>query len=168
MEPFSLLSLLAFVSVVLAIGQKSTINFHGDGCALATGGSSVQIFAEDHDWPAVLRVTDDLALDFGRVTGVNGSVTLLNDGAKSGFNASMIYNVTGKTSFVLGGKGKKGGVIIVGTIGRSRIIDQLASEGRIDTGAIKGKWEAYVSMLIYNPMPGVSEALVIAGNSIAS
>ncbi|WPH03124.1 Hypothetical protein R9X50_00599900 [Acrodontium crateriforme] len=165
MERLALLTLLSFFILnVLAIGQKSTINFDGHGCSLAEGGSSVQIMVDQNDWPAVLRVADDLAMDFGRVTGVNGFVTLLGHISTPALNASMIYNVTGEKSFAMTTSNKTGGVIVAGVIGRSTVIDDLVKTGRIDVSAIKGKWEAYVSTLISNPMPGVSEAMVIAGS----
>lgn len=159
----SILSTALFAATALAIGQNSTINFKGQGLCLVDGGSSVQIYAERNDWPAVLRVADDLAVDFGRVTGVNGSVTLLKDGHAPGLNASMIFNVTSKSSFGENGGGKKGGVIIAGTIGNSTIIDRLVQQKKIDVSQIRGTWEAYVSTVVRNPMPGVSQAVVIAG-----
>ena len=151
------------LSLVAAIGQKATINFDGDGMELALGGSSAQIMCEKDDWPAVLRVCDDLAMDFGRVTGTNGSVTLMSGGSAP-MNASMIYSVTGKSTFAMqGNSNNKGGVIIAGTIGNSTIIDQLTRESKIDVSAINGKWEAYVSAMVRNPMKGVAQAMVIAG-----
>jgi hypothetical protein len=165
MKPISLLSTFLFTSTALAIGQKSTINFNGTGLCLAEPGSSVQIYAEQHDWPAVLRVADDLAADFGRVTGTNGSVTLLKDGRVPSLNASMIYNITGKPGFAAHGTGSKGGVVIAGTIGNSTIIDNLIKAGTLDVSQVEGTWEAYVSSVVQNPMPGVSEALVVAGKS---
>lgn len=162
MWALGLLSLL--VSLALAIGQKPTINFDGTGITLASGGSAVQIMAAAEDWPAVLRVCDDLSMDFGRVTGTNGSVTLLKDSASPEVNASMIFNVTSQMSFrTTGSSYGKGGVIITGTVGNSSIIDRLVSEGKIDVSAIKGTWEAYTSALVPNPVPGVSWAMVIAG-----
>jgi len=161
--PSLLLSSTLFAATVLALGQNSTINFAGQGLCLADGGSSVQIYAEQSDWPAVLRVADDLAVDFGRVTGVNGSVTLLKDGHAPLLNASMIFNATGKVGFGENGGGKKGGVIIAGTIGNSTIIDRLVQQKKIDVSQIEGTWEAYVSTVVRNPMPGVSQAVVIAG-----
>ncbi|KAK4903098.1 hypothetical protein LTR27_000026 [Elasticomyces elasticus] len=162
----SLVSALCAVNVA-AIGQKSTVNFNSSGLLLASGSSAVQIYAEQNEWPAVLRVCDDLATDFGRVTGTNGSVTLLKDGGAPSLNSSAIFNVTGKTSYQMGGGsyGAKGGVIIAGTLGNSTIIDSLVEAGKIDVSAIEGTWEAYVSVIIADPMPGVSQALVIAGSN---
>ena len=161
----SVLTSACFAATALAIGQNSTINFNGQGLCLAEGGSSVQIYVEPSDWPAVLRVADDLAVDFGKVTGVNGSVSLLKDGSKPSLNASMIFNVTGKSGFGENGGGKKGGAIIAGTIGNSTIIDRLIRQKKIDVSQIEGTWEAYVSTVVQNPMPGVSQAVVVAGES---
>jgi hypothetical protein len=54
-------------------------------------------------------------------------------------------------------------VIIAGTIGKSDIITQLISSGKVDVSAIEGQWESFISEVIANPLPGVDEALVIAG-----
>lgn len=160
----SFLSAALCVSSVLAIGQKATISFTGTGKALASGSSGVQIFAEQDDWPAVLRVCDDLAVDFGRVTGTNGSLTLLTHGPAPNLNSSMIYNITGRTTYSMGSLSyNKGGAIIAGTIGNSTIIDQLISSGKLDVSDVEGTWEAYVSTMVKDPMPGVAEAMVIAG-----
>ena len=55
--------------------------------------------------------------------------------------------------------------IIVGQIGQSRLIDEIVAAGKFDEAAgIKGKWEAYATKTIKNPVPGVGDALVIAGS----
>ena len=157
----SLLSSAFFISSALALGQQPTINFDGDGLELASGGSAVQIMCDAGDYPAVLRVCDDLALDFGRVTGANGSVTLMGDGPA--MNASIIFNITGHSSFEMGASGSAGGVIIAGTIGNSSAIDRMISDGKIDVSEIEGEWESYVSAVVDSPVEGVDRALVIAG-----
>ncbi|KAM0720278.1 hypothetical protein Q7P37_004414 [Cladosporium fusiforme] len=166
MRVTGLFSSALFCSTALAIGQKSTINFNSTGLQLAEGGSSVQLYADGHDWPGVLRVVDDLAADFGLVTGTNGTVTLLGNGTSPSLNTSTTFNVTGKTGFGSSGSGKnnrKGGAIIAGTIGNSSIIDRLISEGKVDVSDVEGNWEAYVSTVVENPVQGVSRAVVIAG-----
>lgn len=157
-----------FCATALAIGQKSTINFNSTGLRLAEGGSSVQLYADGHDWPGVLRVVDDLAADFGRVTGTNGTVTLLGNGTSPSLNASTTFNVTGRTGFGNSGPGRydsRGGAIIAGTIGNSSIIDRLIREGKVDASDVEGEWEAYVSTVVENPVQGVPRAVVIAGES---
>ncbi|KAH7092464.1 hypothetical protein FB567DRAFT_435039 [Paraphoma chrysanthemicola] len=135
---------------VAALGQNSTISFNSTGPLLASRSSPVQIYADQEDWPAVLRVVDDLAVDFGRVTGTNGSVTLLGNGTAGSSNSSI---------------SGYGGAIIAGTIGNSAIIDSLISAGNIDVSQIENTWEAHISTLVTNPMPGVAWAMVVAGSN---
>lgn len=54
--------------------------------------------------------------------------------------------------------------IIVGTIGHSEIIDKLIGDRKINVNKIKGQWEAYQTAVLRNPIPGVSQALVIVGS----
>lgn len=169
MKVTGLVSSAFFCSTALAIGQKPTINFNGTGIRLAEGGSSVQLYADNGDWPGVLRVVDDLAEDFGRVTGTKGTVTLLGKETSPSLNASATFNVTGKTGFGTSGPGRydrRGGAIIAGTIGNSTIIDRLISEGKVDVSEVEGNWEAYVSTVVDNPVQGVSRAVVIAGKKV--
>lgn len=154
-----LASLSLLIPSIFALGQAPTVNFN-TGTPLVHDGSSVQIMADSGDWPAVLRVCDDLAMDFGRVTGVIGSVTLSGE---SSLNASMIHNITGRP-FGITSNATSGGTIIAGTIGHSSIVDRLVNEGKIDVSAINGTLEAYLSTLVSNPMPGVDTAMIIAGS----
>jgi hypothetical protein len=57
-----------------------------------------------------------------------------------------------------------GDLVIVGTLGKSALVDRLAREGRIDTAALRGKWEGYLIQTVRNPLPGVARALVVAGS----
>jgi len=54
--------------------------------------------------------------------------------------------------------------IIIGTLGQSACIDQLAKAGKINASALRGKWETFSISVIENPMKGVKRALVIAGS----
>ncbi|EJD45479.1 hypothetical protein AURDEDRAFT_184728 [Auricularia subglabra TFB-10046 SS5] len=53
--------------------------------------------------------------------------------------------------------------IIAGTIGRSDVIDALVKSGKIDVSAVRGEWEAFLLQHVASPMPGIKDALVIAG-----
>jgi hypothetical protein len=55
-------------------------------------------------------------------------------------------------------------VVIVGTIGKSPIIDQLIKNKKIDVKNISGKWESFVIQTVDFPLPGVEKALIIAGS----
>lgn len=55
-------------------------------------------------------------------------------------------------------------VIIVGTVGHSKVIDDLISSGKLDVSGIRGKWESFVSKLVEGPVPGCPRAVVVAGS----
>lgn len=157
----------------LAVGlvRKQSITFDEkdgscSGMLLASKSSSAQLMLDEFDWPGVLRAADDLAADFGRVTGVNGTVTLANHKEPATVNASVIYNLTDSKTFARSASKSvgKGGMIIAGTLGRSPLIDNLVSDKKIDVSGIKGKWEAYIWQSVSKPMSGVDEALVLIGN----
>jgi hypothetical protein len=167
------LSILSLTSEATALlGQKLTIEFKsGNGSyLLATRSSPVSIVLDGADWPGVLRAANDLAKDFGRVTGVNGSVTANGKGIKS---AETIFNVTRiNRDWSVGAPGWNGtkpgqgsGTIIAGTIGNSSLIDALIKSGKLDVSDVEGQWEAYVSVVVKNPANGTEEALVIAGTA---
>ncbi|MEV6491679.1 glycosyl hydrolase 115 family protein [Actinoplanes sp. NPDC051633] len=54
--------------------------------------------------------------------------------------------------------------IIVGTIGRSPLIDRIIARGRLDVRGVRGKWETTVEQVVADPLPGVKRAFVIAGS----
>ncbi len=55
-------------------------------------------------------------------------------------------------------------IVLVGTIGKSSLINQLVSEGKIDDSELEGKWERSLTQVVENPFPGVEKALVLAGS----
>ena len=110
-----------------------------DDFILAGGKTVAAIFVETNDERAVLRAAGDLADDFAQVTGTKPEIV-------NQFSPD-----------------KKIGVII-GTIGKSKIIDRLAAEGKLATNGISGQWESHVLQVVKNPLPGLDTALVIAGS----
>ncbi|HEY2434679.1 MAG TPA: glycosyl hydrolase 115 family protein [Vicinamibacterales bacterium] len=110
-----------------------------DAFTLAEKGSATPIWVDAADWPGVVRAAGDLQADVGRVTGTTPAI--VHDAAAAG-----------------------GGVVIVGTLGRSPLIDRLAREGRIDVSDVRGRWESFVLQTVRNPLAGVPAALVIAGS----
>ncbi|MEO7458281.1 MAG: glycosyl hydrolase 115 family protein [Gemmatimonadaceae bacterium] len=110
-----------------------------DGFALASGGRAASIVVSSHDFAGVIRAVRDLSADVERVAGVAPAVAMDSSaGARS--------------------------VVIVGTIGKSPLIDHLVQGGKLNTAGVAGKWESYVRQVVANPMPGVDQALVIAGS----
>ncbi|MCL1933430.1 MAG: glycosyl hydrolase 115 family protein [Candidatus Azobacteroides sp.] len=54
--------------------------------------------------------------------------------------------------------------VIIGTIGKSAMIDRIIQNGQIDGKELKGKNEKYVITTVSNPAEGIEKALVIAGS----
>jgi hypothetical protein len=110
---------------------------------LASTATAPDIWVAKNEPAGVLRAARDLAGDFGRVLGVNGTAGVFDtDVSESPRNA----------------------VIITGTVGQSALIDKLVSDGKLDVSQIKGQWEAYVSRIVKNPFPNVPWALAVAGS----
>jgi hypothetical protein len=107
--------------------------------AVARSGSAAPIMASDDDWPGVLRAAGDLQSDLARVTGVRPALTTAGQPACAD-------------------------AIIVGTIGRSALIDSLVASGKIEVGGVRGKWESFLLQVVDNPVPGIARALVVAGS----
>lgn len=54
--------------------------------------------------------------------------------------------------------------VIIGTLGRSALIDDLAARKVIAATQVKGKWETFSISVVSDPLPGVKQALVIFGS----
>lgn len=144
---FQLFSLLFFFNFTNALGQKSIISFNSTngGIRLAGGSSLPNILVDRHDWPGVVRAANDLAKDFGQVTGRNLSVSTAN--------GTLTNSTRGGTI-----------TIIIGTIGKSVLINSMVEAGKIDVSQIRGKWESFMTQIVSSPLPGTQQALVIAGS----
>jgi hypothetical protein len=120
----------------------------GDGgFALVQGGRAVDLYVGVEDWPGVVRAVGDLSDDVKRVTDVKPVVVKDRSGLR-------------------GSTGSRGGVdaVLIGTIGRSAVIDDLIRRHKLDVSDVAGKWEAEVTTIVDHPMAGVRRALVIAGS----
>ena len=139
---FAALFVLACVSVpsAWAIGQtRYVLERNAPGAfPIVQSKTAAPIYADAADWPGVARAAADLQADIARVTGVTPALQ------RSGTLA--------------------GDAILIGTLGRSPIIDRLVREGKLDTAQVAGKWEAFVIQVVDRPLPGVARALVIAGS----
>jgi hypothetical protein len=105
---------------------------------LAANGKAAPLVVSDDDWPGVVRAVGDLSLDIGRVTGHDAQLI-------KGTHAAGIE------------------VVLIGTIGRSPLIDALVRRHKLDVSGIAGQWESALTTVVEHPMPGVRRALVIAG-----
>jgi hypothetical protein len=123
-----------------ALGQKSFVLHERSPGAfvLAESGRAAPIVVDADEFPAVLRAAGDLQADVERVTSVRPA--LAKAGEPSGSD-----------------------VVIVGTLGRSALVDRLAAAGAIDAAAIRSRWEGFLVQVVAHPLPNVERALVIAG-----
>ena len=109
------------------------------GWVLADAKAVAAILVETNQDRAVLRAVNDLAEDLFRVTGQKPKV-------------AEFFSGDTKTG------------IIIGTIGQSKIIDQLVAQKKLAVTSVGGEWESYVLQVVENPLPGMTRALVIAGS----
>ncbi len=102
-------------------------------------GTAAMLYVDPNDYEGVARAAHDLQADIFHVSSCKA---LLNEDGKS----------------------LTGDVILIGTIGKSRIIDRLIRERKIDVSQIAGKWESTLIQMVSHPLPGVARGLVIAGS----
>ena len=91
------------------------------------------------DWQVAQIAARDLAADVERVTGRKPAVKQATEGLTE--NA-----------------------VLVGTLGKSPVIDRLVKDGRLDVKDVQGQWESFVIATVADPLPGVRRGLVIAGS----
>lgn len=101
---------------------------------IAKDGHTADIVVDMQDWEGVIRAAQDLGDDVRKVTGVTAQVKSSN-----------------KTSIV----GEK--CIVAGTIGKSRIIDKLIKQKKLNVDKVKGQWESFVIDII-------DGSLIVAGS----
>ncbi|RVU40156.1 glycosyl hydrolase [Rheinheimera riviphila] len=109
--------------------------------ALVGAAAQADIYIDSNDYPGLQRAVKSLQQDIQNVSG-----RLLKSGSNFSSNS------------------KSSTLLIIGSLGKSALLDQLVSTGKLDVSAIAGRWEAYQIQLLQNPLPGVEQALVIAGS----
>ena len=114
-----LLASLALIQPAHAIGKPSIVRFDApapNAVSLVGAGRAAPIYVDANDHAGVLRAAADLQGDIEKV----GSVRPLLHTSSQPAGAD---------------------VVIVGTLGKSALIDQLARSGKLDVAGIRGKWE---------------------------
>ncbi len=118
---------LTFVTMIIVSAALG----QSERFCIAKDGKVATIVVDTDDWRGVIRAANDLGDDVRKVTGV--------------------------VSPIVNGQQPTANSIIVGTIGKSRLIDKLIKQKKLDIKKIKGHWEGYV-------IDVVDGHLVIAGN----
>jgi len=101
---------------------------------LVVNGKPIHILTDSQDYKGVLRAVADLKDDFRKVSGN------------------------------MPAEGSDKQTLIIGTVGKSALIDQLIQSGKIAGQELKGKNEKYIISTVSNPAEGIEKALVIAGS----
>jgi len=129
------------VTSVCALGQTRYVEFAATpgSVRLASDGAATTILTDSQDYPGVLRAARDLQTDISRVTSIR---------------PPMISDAPAPATEV----------IVVGTLGKDRLIDKLVGEAKLDVAAIRGRWESFIIQVVSQPWPGVKRALVIVGS----
>ena len=123
---------ILLIAVVLSLsGKAQTERFR-----IASKGITAGIIVDENDWKGVIRAAHDLGDDVRKVTGLSSQVRLLSS------DSSWM---------------KQPKSIIVGTIGKSRIIDNIIRKKKLDVRKVKGQWESYIIDI-------VDGNLIIAGS----
>ncbi|GAB3820796.1 glycosyl hydrolase 115 family protein [Pontibacter rugosus] len=135
--------LLALVSLPVRAANDSTYisSAKAKGSfALTASGKSAPLYVSSEDFTGVIRAAKDLQADVNRVTKVQPTLTVDKKAPKA----------------------KQ--IVLIGTLGKSPVIDKLVKSKKLDVSGIAGKWETYLVQVVEKPMRGVDQALVIAGS----
>lgn len=129
-----------FSSVAFALGEESWLakNAKSGNFILVGASSKASLYIGETDWPGVKRAAKNLQTDITKVTQQELSLVA---------TAQMLSS----------------SAVIIGTLGKDSLIDQLVAENKIDVSEIEGKWDAFSVQLVKNPLPNVKQALVIVG-----
>lgn len=135
-----LLAFLPFSQKMFALGEPRFVESASTPGSFALCDTTpATILVSSNDWWGVIRAANDLRKDVNRVTGK--TLAIFNEPKSAGPNA-----------------------VIIGTVGQSKIIDQLIREKKIDVSEISNKWESFFLQVIPKPLPGIDNALVICGS----
>lgn len=122
-----------------ALGEKSwLVDSANKALVIADKNEVTPILVDNKDFPGVLRATRNLQTDIEKVTG----------------NKPAIGNETSDGIHY---------AVIVGTLGKSRLIDQLIANNKIKVEQIRGQWDGFSVQVVDKPLPNMKRALVIVG-----
>lgn len=136
--------LIIFIVLITSISSNAagldpiTTKYHIPGSfSILSKGRIASIIVSDNDWPGAIRAAKNLQNDLKKVSGIEAS-----------FYTDKLQGMP----------------IIIGTIGKSKLIDELIGNRTINVSDIAGKWEATLIQVVKNPIKGIDSALVIAGS----
>ncbi|MBN2351401.1 MAG: glycosyl hydrolase 115 family protein [Spirochaetales bacterium] len=131
----------ALPAAAFALGGEQYVSFANARGAfpLSAGGTAAPLCASSSDYPGIQTVLKYFQTDIASVTGARPGIFI------------------GKLPAAKD-------IVVVGTIGKSKLIDELIARKKIDAAGVAGQREAYLITMVSNPFPRVNRALVIAGS----
>ncbi|KAI0369314.1 hypothetical protein BV20DRAFT_1113770 [Pilatotrama ljubarskyi] len=144
------LGVLALLSGALAIGQDTCVAFKAAPSTfpIVSNRRATPILLSPDEWPGVQRAATDFASDIEQVTGVKPSLRNVSSSALTSQSEASSFGAN---------------VVIVGTLGKSALIDAVVNRTKLDVSGIQGKWEAFMAKEVKDPLPGIQSAYVIVG-----
>ncbi len=107
---------------------------------LVESGKSAPLVLSSGDFPGVMRVAGLMQTDIRKVADVEPEL--------------MIDKLPAS-----------GEIVLIGTLGKSPLIDELVNAEKISVDAIQGKWDAFLIQVVEQPMAEIERALVIVGSN---
>ena len=132
---------IAFIPVPFAVGQglKQSNSYQPSDFKLVYKNKAATILTSPQDFKVVQIAANDLASDIERVTG------------KMPARVSEVQHARGR-------------MVLIGTLGKNDVIDDLVSNGKLNVSKIRNRWESYIIRTIRHPFANIDSALVIAGS----
>jgi len=134
-------TLIGFAGKGFALGQIQYIETAPgpDSFPLVHQNSAATLCVDSHEWSGVVRAARDLQADVKSVSG-----------------CLPAWSQAGTLS--------ERHVVLIGTLGKSALIEQLLRDRKLDVSPIAGQWESFFLQVVPQPWPGVDSALVICGS----
>lgn len=129
-------------NTALALGDASYISFKANGgVRLADEERLAGLLIDSNDFKGLQRAAGDLQTDIQRVTGKLPTLhSQLKDASRH--------------------------AVIIGSVGRSGLIQLLVEQNKLNVADIEGQWEAYKLVVVDKPFPNIEKALVIVGSDM--
>lgn len=129
-----LLSGFAQSKSYITFSSQSNSNF-----SIASNGKVIPFHIAKDEFPGVKRALHNLRKDLAAVTG----------------DSAVIHEGKIPTSST---------IVVAGTLGRNKFIDDLVKNKKLKVSSIVGKWEGFIITTVDKPAAGIKKALVIVGS----
>ncbi|UJF31746.1 glycosyl hydrolase 115 family protein [Paenibacillus hexagrammi] len=132
--------LMVFSSVSLTNVRAEAAVENESGFPVFKDGVAADLYVSNSDYKQIVRAVGDLQKDIHAVTTKTPEIK---------------HDVAALSQHAM----------IIGSVDESDVIKQLMADGKLDEAKdLTGKWESYLIKIVDDPVPGVSQALVIAGS----